>query len=212
MWQQRCLSISFWCQGPWGVRGQLNIVENCESVVTKKRFRETFVFTGSSETAGWFPQILLCYLNFESDSQFFLLFYYQYIFVFLFSFPHFLFSCPREPLRGPVEPLEPCTVYFCLVLYLVPIVDSVSMFPLFLLQASNCTFCFNQSASCTSRFCFFNGFAGTVFNYSVFFATSRVCLLPVFTVFAYSQSPTFQLQHNLSYKRSCWKNRGECRL
>ena len=30
MWQQRCLSISFWCQGPWGVRSQVHIVENCE--------------------------------------------------------------------------------------------------------------------------------------------------------------------------------------
>ena len=189
----------------FGVRAPEESGFNC-TVVKKKRFRETFVFTGGSETVGWFPQILLCYLNFDSDSQFFLLFQYRYIFV--FCFPHFVFCAQGHPKQPRGTPEGPSGVVHCLLL-------SSFVF------GSHRGFRFDVSALFASSFklhllfqsvgflhfalLLLQWFCCALFSFGVFFATSRFCLLVengfaspcVFTIFAYSPPATRERKSTL---------------
>ena len=114
-----------------------------------------FIYRLSSTTAVWFPQILLCYPHFPLCARFWILFQYLCTFVFVFcvstNFP----------------------------LYLVPITDSVSLFPLFLLFLQIAPFVSISlflAPLIASAAALFNGFA------SLYSASWRV------------RSPTFQLQ------------------
>ena len=121
--------------GPW--RSHSSNAYNWESPVKKKRLRETLVFPALP--AGWFPQILLCYLKFPLGFNLYialplwlcLLFYFLYLCFYLH-------------------------LYFVSTFFFVFGSHHGFCFTVSALFASNCTFCFNQSLSCRrfSLFCF----------------------------------------------------------
>ena len=163
----RCLSIredksltAFGVRAPKFGPAEHCIIENWKRKGWGTQFEgNLFIYRLSSTTAVWFPQILLCYPHFPLCARFWILFQYLCTFVFVFC------------------------VFTNFPLYLVPITDSVSLFPLFLLFLQIAPFVSISlflAPLIASAAALLDGFA------SPYSASWRV------------RSPTFQLQYHLS--------------